>query len=485
MLLGTQLSSIASTNMPSPDLSFCNQNDLNFFSRAFAARSGRPPRIGLVCRSAIADDPRVRRQGDLFQAAGWDVFAIGLSGSLSPQPTWPIHAIEPEIHGPAGMEARTTPARTAIKSMLAGGGIVQAARAVFSLLRSDRSAAIWLAKRAWSSVEGVFTVVAPALADGIYWRRSPDYRRLLSLGRAQMADFWLGSDWTSLPIVQRLALEAGVPYGYDAHEFAVDEYGHSRRWRLLHRPLVRAIERKGARGAAFVVSVSEGIAKRLMQAHALSAIPTVVRNIPTYEALPFRPAQPPYRILYHGLVSPGRGLENCITAMALLPAGMTLTIRGPAAPTYRAHLEDLARSCGASHRIIFATPVPMVELVARANEFDIGIFAIPNHSEQNTYVLPNKFFEYVMAGLALCVSDLPEMTQLVGAYGLGETIRNTDPSSIATALARLDTKTIEAAKKASLRAARELCWEVEARKLLVLVERAVTQARTPSRGALK
>lgn len=357
--------------------------------------------------------------------------------------------------------------------MLARGNSGQAVLSVLSLLKNDRPAAFWLAQRVYRSVEGALSTLIPSYADRIYWRRNPDYKELLMIGQEQTADLWLGSDWTSLPIVRRLAFDAGVSYGYDAHEFAIDEYAHCRRWRLLHRPLVRAIERKGVRDAALVACVSEGIANRLMQAYELSSTPMVVRNMPSYQEQPFRPVHNPLRVLYHGIVSPGRGLEACIGAMALLPSNMTLTIRGPAAPSYRTRLEELARSNGTEDRIIFEAPVPMVDLVARANAYDIGLFALPGHSEQNIHVLPNKFFEYVMAGLALCVSDLPEMTQLMETYNLGETIAQAEPLAIATALARFDSKGIEAAKRASLSAARQLCWEAEAPKLLALAERAI------------
>ena len=40
--------------------------------------------------SAIADDPRVRRQGDAFARAGWEVVAVGLPGAQSAPPDGPI-----------------------------------------------------------------------------------------------------------------------------------------------------------------------------------------------------------------------------------------------------------------------------------------------------------------------------------------------------------------------------------------------------------
>src|SRR5438477_3196241 len=46
--------------------------------------------ICLIARSPIADDPRVRRHGDAFHSAGWQVVAVGLPGGHSARPVWPI-----------------------------------------------------------------------------------------------------------------------------------------------------------------------------------------------------------------------------------------------------------------------------------------------------------------------------------------------------------------------------------------------------------
>src|SRR5215218_10206824 len=49
-----------------------------------------PRTVGIIALSAIADDPRVRRQGDAFAAAGWGVLAIGLPGAKSAAPKWTV-----------------------------------------------------------------------------------------------------------------------------------------------------------------------------------------------------------------------------------------------------------------------------------------------------------------------------------------------------------------------------------------------------------
>ena len=48
--------------------------------------------VGILALSAIADDPRVRRQGDAFHHAGWSVVAIGLPFDALPLPGGPGRA---------------------------------------------------------------------------------------------------------------------------------------------------------------------------------------------------------------------------------------------------------------------------------------------------------------------------------------------------------------------------------------------------------
>src|SRR5262249_54769697 len=140
----------------------------------------------------------------------------------------------------------------------------------------------------------------------------------------------------------------------------------------------------------------------------------------------------------------------------------------------------LATEAAFAGRVILVRPVPMTELVARATEFDVGLFALPNYSRQNVYVLPNKFFEYAMAGLALVVSDLPEMTRLLRQHDLGRLIGALTPQSIAEAINGLDRSAIERYKANALVAAKLLNWQVEGGKFAELSAAAVARSRNVS-----
>lgn len=396
----------------------------------------RMQRIGLVSVSAIPDDPRVRRQGELFHSRGWDVVAVGLPGARSSSPEWLCLAID---DNPAPPVAR-----------------------VRGRVRRAKDLAL--------------TYANPRHANTTYWTLNERFAKIYALASEHRADIWLANDWTALPIARRLAAEQGVPYAYDTHELAVDEYAHRLRWRLLQRPVIAAIEREGIAGSAVTSCVSQGIADRLHELYRLSEKPLLIRNMPRYEAHPYRPCGETIQVLYHGVVNVGRGLEACIDSVALWRPEFRLTIRGPGPAEYLEALAVRIKAAGLTDRVTLAPPVPMIDLVREAARFDVGLFALPGHSKQNVHVLPNKFFEYTMAGLAHCVSDLPEMTALLRQHDLGRSIPDVTPQAIAAAVNGLDRASIDVHKRHALEAAKALNWEAEADRLFAAIEQVVDGA---------
>ena len=192
----------------------------------------------------------------------------------------------------------------------------------------------------------------------------------------------------------------------------------------------------------------------------------VIRNTPFYERSGFRPTGDRIRVLYHGIVVTGRGLEQAIDSVASWRPEFELTIRGPGNPDYTDALRQRIWHAQVEDRVHLVPPVPMTSLVAEATGFDIGFFTLPGHSRHNQFALPNKFFEYVMAGLALCVSELPEMARLMGEYQLGVLIPSLDPAAVAAAINGLDRERIDTYKRNALAAAEELCWEQESARMV-------------------
>ena len=307
--------------------------------------------------------------------------------------------------------------------------------------------------------------IRPALAEKIFWR-DPPLHQLYERAGLVTADIWLANDWTALPIAARLAQENGGVYGYDTHELATEEYAEKFAWRFWQRPLVGALEGKFIRQAKVISAVSAGIAGRLDELYSLPRPALVIRNTPKFEPCRFRPTGERIGVLYHGIIVAGRGLEAAIDSVAGWRSEFELGIRGPENPQFTRLLRARIAAQRLEGRVGLLPAVPMMALVREATAYDIGFFALPRHSWHNEFALPNKFFEYIMAGLAVCVTELPEMARLVREYELGVTLPSLDPAAIAAVINALDRETIDRYKRNALAAARELCWEQESKRLL-------------------
>lgn len=424
--------------------------------KALAERLGRKPIVGLVSVSPIADDPRVRRQGDAFHDLGWDVKAFGLQSKVESLPAWSIETPEDARRLQTPPTMPETKYATAGLRRLAIASVAIAERFAARANRHDEAYNLRLMRVFFDK----------GLAETIYWTLNSTFWEIYALARRQKADLWLGNDWTSLPIIARIAGEQGVPYVYDTHEFAAEEFNERKLWRYTQRPIRLETERRFIRDAAVVTTVSTGIAERLQAIHGLSRKPLTVRSTPSYQKMPARATGERIRVLYHGAVWHHRGLEECIRSVALWRPEYELTIRGPVSDDYRQSLEAEIDKAGVRGRVEIVPPVPMTKLVQEASVFDVGLFALPGHSLHNEYALPNKFFEYTMAGLALCVSDLPEMAALVRDYSHGITFHGVSPGVIAAAVNELTRAKIDEMKRNALKAAQDLSWEEERMRML-------------------
>jgi glycosyltransferase involved in cell wall biosynthesis len=452
-----------------------------------AILSSKPPTICILALSAIADDPRVRRQAEAFHRAGWSVVAVGLPGAKSTEPEWAILTDAPQAAGTTGVpskESRSPQRQWLLRQFQRATKVLFANEVRRQSLETRIKRRVVLVlqllhglqQRLLRTVQQLAVRVRPEMAQLIYWSSSQSILDIYDRAQRVDAAVWLANDWTVLPMAGRLACERGGVYGYDTHEFAIEEYGESLKWRLLQRPIVSALERQFIDDAVVVSAVSPGIAEHLDKLYRLPRATLTVRNTPAYEETPFCPTQPDrIQILYHGIVTPNRGIEVAIDSVALWRPEFTLTIRGPENPAFSPALRERIAGLGLGHRVRLVPPVPMTALVGEAALFDVGLFALPGHSRHNEFALPNKFFEYVMAGLALCTTDLPEMAALIREYDLGVTIAMVEPKAIAAAINALDPDRIDRFKRNALAAARELCWERESQRLVAAYATALAQ----------
>lgn len=174
--------------------------------------------------------------------------------------------------------------------------------------------------------------------------------------------------------------------------------------------------------------------------------------------------------IYQGAYFRFRGLEPMIEAAKYL-RHTVLHLRGVG--EYEIELQKLAAQLGVEDRVRFLPAVKVDELASAASHADIGLNLFPSLCLNTSFALPNKFFEYLLGGLATVSSDLVELRAHTERYGTGVLVPSLEPPAIAEHLDALssDGERLDGYRAAAFNAAKtELHWENEVTKLSALME---------------
>jgi hypothetical protein len=275
----------------------------------------------------------------------------------------------------------------------------------------------------------------------------------------------VANDLLTLPLALRLARGAKVVF--DAHEYSPREYEDSLFWRFFFQGYYHHLCKKYLAEADAMFTVCQSIADEYRAQYRVTA--NVVTNAPPYEDLQPTPSEAGViRMVHHGGAAPSRNLELMIKTVDLLDDRFRLDMFLVASvPGYLARLKSLV----ANHaRVRILPPVPMQELPARLNLYDVGLYLLPPNSFNNYHALPNKFFEFVQARLAVAIGPSVEMARLVRRYDCGIVSDDFTPQALARRLNALDSDRIDYYKRQSHAAARELSFGKCAETLLAVVQ---------------
>ena len=300
----------------------------------------------------------------------------------------------------------------------------------------------------------------------LFWRRA---RRLLLSVRA---DAYHAHDLDSLWPAARAARKRHVPLIYDSHEFWIEQSS------LVHRPSIRAfwahLERRLMRQVDRTITVSDSIARSLQERYQLETV-AVLRNLPLYRPpvesrlihaeLDLDPGR--FIALYQGGFLTENGLAEQIEAFAEIDGVAFVLIGGGPC---EAALKAQAWQAGLQEKVYFIPRVPFGELHTYTCAADLGLCLIKGTGKSFYYSMPNKMFEYMMAGLPVLASDFPEMRSVIQQSGAGQVVDPQDIGAIRRCIQDLlgDPTRIQAYGEAALRAAQHYNWEQEADKLIQL-----------------
>lgn len=229
---------------------------------------------------------------------------------------------------------------------------------------------------------------------------------------------------------------AGAKLVYDAREC----YPHVAS--TVGRPWVSSVwtrvERRGLKHVDAAFTVSDSIADWMVDTYGIPR-PQLLHNVPAYQAVRSTNylreclglSSETAVVLHQGQMRKHRGGGWLVAAMAHVPeAHLVFLGRGAEQPALAARAEALA----IGHRVHFVSPVAPDALLPVTASADIGVTLLEDVCLNHRYALPNKLFEYLMAGLPVIASDLPECRRVVTPAPVGRVV---DPANTAALAATL------------------------------------------------
>jgi glycosyltransferase involved in cell wall biosynthesis len=280
-------------------------------------------------------------------------------------------------------------------------------------------------------------------------------------------DLILANEIDSLPLA--LSLAKGIPVLYDAHEYSPREYEENFLWRFCRKGLCEYLCKKYLSKANAMTTVCEGIADEYRKNFSVN--PSIITNAVAYAELkPAMTSSDRIKLIHHGSVVPGRKIENMIDMMKYLDKRFELYLM-LVPGSYAEYFKQLEKKAEVfSGRVFFVSPVKMNEVVTAINKYDIGFYILEPSNFNNEHALPNKFFEFIQARLALAIGPSPEMSRLIREYDCGIVAGSFEPHEMAKRLNELTREKIMHYKMQSHLHARELSAEENGKKLSNIVE---------------
>ncbi|MCH5323127.1 MAG: capsular biosynthesis protein [Helicobacter sp.] len=183
---------------------------------------------------------------------------------------------------------------------------------------------------------------------------------------------------------------------------------------------------------------------------------------------------PTIKLLHHGMASRERGIEKMIETMDYVDNRFTLDLMLIA--TWGAdYYEELKAMAQIRNNVRIIPPIPLEEIIPFSTQYDIGFYLLQPTNFNTRCMLPNKFFEFIQARLAIAISPISEMVKYLKAYDLGIVSPDFTPQSMAKALNALTKEQIFAYKENANKAAEILNATKEGEKLLGIIERVLSE----------
>ena len=253
---------------------------------------------------------------------------------------------------------------------------------------------------------------------------------------------------------------------YDTHEYftGVPELKDSH----LKRKTWKAIENYIFPKLKVVYTVNNSVKNKYFEEYGNEI--SVVRNVPVTKpkesgVLPTKWKNKTILLLQGAGINEGRGGLQLLEAMKILPDKYLLLFIGSG--TQWNMIKQKRIEWKLENRVDMIEKLPPSELQKFTGLAHIG-FSLDSFEDLNClYNLPNKIFDYMHAGVPIIATSIPEVKLILDKYQCGIFIQSNDANTIAMAINTMmdNEESYQVFKVNCEKAAKELCWENESKKL--------------------
>ena len=212
------------------------------------------------------------------------------------------------------------------------------------------------------------------------------------------------------------------------------------------------------------ITVSDTLSKYYQSDFNLRNRFKVIFNSPIHVVESACEAQEPIQFLYVGYFNLGRNLLGLLKTLSEVK-GVRMTFLGDG-PLRKRMLEDVHRM-NLGDRVIFKEMVSQDCLISYIRRYDVGVIPFKNANRHFEGALPNKFFEYISAGLAVLATKNEALSDFQGIDAAALLVDDANDTLMSDAFGILmdNPKKVTAMKAAALTLARKNSGESQAAKL--------------------
>lgn len=255
-----------------------------------------------------------------------------------------------------------------------------------------------------------------------------------------------------------------IPRVYDAHEYFTEMK------ELWTRPKVqkiwRSIEEFSVPKFKYGYAVSEGLAELFNKKYGRNYV--TIRNLPTLSPLD-RPTQREKFLVFQGAVNEARGFEYLIPAMKNIPYKLVVCGDG----NFMDQLKKLIEENGVQDKIELKGMVLPEDMRPIAQKAAIGLGLAEKEGLNQFHALPNKFTDYMHAGLPQIAMNYPEYQKINSQFKIAILLDSLSVELVTETInkAMNDSDLLAELEQNALKAREIYNWQNEEKKLVAFYKK--------------